>query len=91
MHKGHLSVTLENNDAMLRVAGGGRPYRRNREALVLSAGAWARVVTNGRFSGYDGQWYEEDTYNVALVDTLDEEIFVQRAPEATLDDRADLF
>jgi hypothetical protein len=70
----------------------GMPRRdANRRALQLRAGATARLITNGRHTGWDGQWYTEVSYNVALGEQLEANVFLLRPPSEVVDFRADLF
>jgi hypothetical protein len=93
IREGHLSVVIRPHEIELKIQRtGGAPLRRTpREPLKLSLGAWGRLITNGRFSGYVGQCYEEDTYNVAFVQRLEEDLFLRTEPITLSDDRANLF
>jgi len=70
----------------------GQPKRRSvPHAVTLTSGAIARLVTNGRHTSYSGQWYTQDTYNVAFGDEILANAFVSRQPEHIFSQEADLF
>jgi hypothetical protein len=70
----------------------GQPKRRQAlHAVTLSPGTVARLVTNGRHTSYSGQWYTQNTYNVALGDDVDADVFISRQPEHMFSQEADLF
>ncbi len=70
----------------------GQPPRRDAiDAVELQEGMTAKLIINGRFTSYSGQYYTEATYNVAYGDDLSPDVFAGHAPNALLDMRADLF
>ncbi len=89
----HLAIEVTNALIVARIQRRcGSPVKRIRQpSLRLPRGMYGRAMTNGRFTGYHGQSYEEDTYNFALLDQVVDDIFIAGEPAATLDDRADLF
>ena len=47
----------------------GQPRRRDKlNALTLSKGRVARLLINGRYTNYSGQFYTEATYNMPFDD-----------------------
>ncbi|HLK88315.1 MAG TPA: hypothetical protein VKZ18_00395 [Polyangia bacterium] len=70
----------------------GQPERRSvRNAVRLSPGGLARLVTNGRHSSHSGQFYTQSTYNVAFGDDIAADTFIARPPQHTFSQEADLF
>lgn len=70
----------------------GQPPRHPRpEALRLAPGQWAQLQINGRHASHSGQWYTEDTYNVACGPGIEPEVFRSRPPDAVFSLAADLF
>jgi hypothetical protein len=70
----------------------GQPRRRDRlSALTLTKGQMARLIINGRYTSYSGQFYTEATYSVAFDDVLKPDVFLTSPQPVVLDMRADLF
>lgn len=70
----------------------GQPRRYPRpEALRLASGQWAQLQINGRHASYSGQWYTEDSYNVACGPEIDPDVFLSRPPAARFSLTAHLF
>jgi hypothetical protein len=72
--------------------GTGEPPREgNPRAVEIGVGQTARLVINGRHSSHSEQWYTEDTFNVALVDKSEPDLFTARPFHASFSQLADLF
>ena len=70
----------------------GQPRRRDKvNALTLAKGQMARLIINGRYTSYSGQFYTEATYNVVFGDRLEPDVFLASPQPTVLDMRADLF
>ncbi len=70
----------------------GQPARHHQpRALTLARGQTARLIINGRYTNYSGQFYTEATYNVAFGDALSPDVFERAREAAVFDMRADLF
>jgi len=74
------------------MSGTGEPPRpEKRRAICIQLGQVARLVINGRHADSSGQRYTEDTFNVALVEELQPDLFIARSPDAFFSMKADLF
>lgn len=74
------------------VSSDGQPKRYPRpEAIKLHKGEWAQLSINGRHTNYSGQYYSEDTYNVAYGDEFQPDIFVSTVPNKEFSLKSDLF
>jgi hypothetical protein len=69
----------------------GRPQRPASTPLMLQTGETARLLTNGRYTGYSGQHYTEICFNAAFGNDLDPEVFLRQEPAKVVDIRANLF
>jgi hypothetical protein len=93
VREGALVVRVKGRSLEVAIEGRqGAPSKRQKLApLSLAMGGYGRAITNHRSSGHWGQAYFEDTFNVALLEEIDIDIFQRKEPDAVLDDRADLF
>ena len=83
-----LRLGLQWRSGMLGTGQPRRPDRRR--AIELRPGQTARLVVNGRHASSAGQWYTQDTFNVALVNELAPGLFTDAPPLAVVRLEADL-
>jgi hypothetical protein len=69
----------------------GQPVRHNPGLLTLRKGETGRLITNGRYSSYSGQYYKETMYNLAFNHSLAPDVFLHATVSAVVDMRGDLF
>ncbi len=73
----------------------GKPGRYNRNRVLnLRIGMYGRLIVNGRHTEYEDSnyhWYSQDTYNIALMHQITQELFTGREPDQICDLRANLF
>jgi hypothetical protein len=48
-------------------------------------------VTNGRHASHAGQWYSQQTYNVAFGEGIVADAFISRQPQHLFSQEPDLF
>lgn len=73
------------------ISAGAPPRRGNHKAIRISVGESARLTINGRHTSYSGQYYSQDTFNVALVSMIHEDVFTATGPDYVYSLEVDLF
>jgi hypothetical protein len=71
----------------------GAPERKSHDAFVLAPGQWGRLKCNGRFADADSGtwWYQQDVFNVAWIEALDPNRFLNTMPDFDVADLARLW
>lgn len=70
----------------------GQPRRRSAsDVMRLTQGQTGRLIVNQRHTSYSGQFYGEETYNIAFAEAIAADRFVISDPDKLRDFSLDLF
>lgn len=96
VHEGCLLVRMASRDAVdidfLGTPSSGQPKRCPIGNLMrIAGGGYGQIIVNARHTGYSGQFYSEQIFNIACGARIAPDRFLATTPDARRDLRADLF